>query len=314
MKREADFSTVHDRYIKNPDGTFSPMDEPFFETEKIAEGTWKILSSGDYSYLVEGEKDAIAVDTGYGAGNIREFLQGLTGRPVRNVVNTHGHFDHTANNGYFETAYMTEETKKTADLPFPSFLGVRFPSGSKIELVEDGDVISLGVRELLIFSLPDHAPGSIVLLDKREGLLFTGDEILPGGKRFHGNLLKFYERLRKVLEHREEFSRLCAGAGVFEAGLMDRYAECLEKILFHGLRGEPVSEETVLFPEITGPDGKPAYDRRFPHPEDIPKGSHDSSFLRAVNRGGLQFIYDFRENPELQEKRDLQKNEKEQEA
>ena len=77
------------------------MDEPWFEAEQIAPNTWKILSSGDFSYLVVGDNEGISIDTGYGAGNIREYLQTLTDKPVRNVINTHHHFDHTASNSYF---------------------------------------------------------------------------------------------------------------------------------------------------------------------------------------------------------------------
>ena len=106
MSKQIDFSCKHHILIKNLDDTYSTMDEPYFRATQIAPGTWQILSSGDYSYLFEGENEAVSIDTGYGAGNLREFLQTLTDKPVRNVINTHNHFDHTANNGYFEKAYM----------------------------------------------------------------------------------------------------------------------------------------------------------------------------------------------------------------
>ncbi|MBQ8359109.1 MAG: hypothetical protein IJX37_04235, partial [Oscillospiraceae bacterium] len=83
MSKQIDFSCKHHILITNPDGSYSHMDEPFFQAELIAPGTWKVLSSGDYSYLFEGEKEAVAIDTGYGAGNLREFLQTLTDKPVK---------------------------------------------------------------------------------------------------------------------------------------------------------------------------------------------------------------------------------------
>ena len=66
-----DFSCKHGILIRNPDGSYSPMDEPFYQAEQIAPNTWKILSSGDFSYLVVGDREGISIDTGYGAGNIR---------------------------------------------------------------------------------------------------------------------------------------------------------------------------------------------------------------------------------------------------
>ena len=122
-----DFSSKHDILLRNPDGSYSPMDEPWYQVEEIAPGTWKILSAGDYSYLVAGGSEAVSIDTGYGAGNLREYLQSLTDKPVRNTFNTHSHFDHTANNGYFEKAYMAHAGIHYASQPYASFEGIDFP-------------------------------------------------------------------------------------------------------------------------------------------------------------------------------------------
>lgn len=78
-----DFSCKHDIMIENPDGTLSPMDEPFFQSELIAPNTWKILSDGDFQYLLAGDGEALVIDTGYGAGNLREYCEKLCGMPVR---------------------------------------------------------------------------------------------------------------------------------------------------------------------------------------------------------------------------------------
>ena len=74
------------------------MDVPFFQSKKIAPGTWQILSDGDYSYLVEGKRKRMVVDSGYGCGNLRAYCQSLTDRPVKQVPIPHDRFDHTANN------------------------------------------------------------------------------------------------------------------------------------------------------------------------------------------------------------------------
>ena len=59
-----DFSCKHDILIKNPDGSYTPMDEPYFEVEQIDDKTWKVLSSGDYCYIIAGDGEAMAFDTG----------------------------------------------------------------------------------------------------------------------------------------------------------------------------------------------------------------------------------------------------------
>lgn len=99
--KELDWSCKENILIKGFDGRLIPMSEPYFESRQIAPGTWQILSSGDYSYLLAGEGQGLLIDSGYGAGNIREYCEKLCGLPVPWIANTHEHFDHTANNCYF---------------------------------------------------------------------------------------------------------------------------------------------------------------------------------------------------------------------
>lgn len=47
-------------------------------------------------------------------------------------------------------------------------------------LLEDGDVLDLGDRELRVLHTPGHSPDSICLFDERNGLLFGGDTINTG--------------------------------------------------------------------------------------------------------------------------------------
>ena len=70
---------------------------------KITDNTWVIsfMNGSEYMYLLEGNDQALLIDTGYGAGNLKTFVEGLTDKPVL-VVNTHFHPDHSAGNGEFE--------------------------------------------------------------------------------------------------------------------------------------------------------------------------------------------------------------------
>ena len=78
--------------------TFNLWTSPYFKAEKIASGTWQVLSDGDYTYVLEGEDELICIDGGCGAGNIRAFCQSLSDKPLYRLLNTHNHFDHTASN------------------------------------------------------------------------------------------------------------------------------------------------------------------------------------------------------------------------
>ncbi len=265
--KEIDFSPLHNKLIRRPDGSLHPMDKPCWEATEIAPGTWQILSSGDYHYLLAGNGEAIAIDTGYGAGNLREYLEGLCGLPVRAVINTHDHFDHTANNCYFDLAYMAEETIPKATLPFPSFAGVAFPRNPNTRPVSDGDIIPLPGRELEIIKIPDHALGSIAVLDRCERLLFSGDEFMPGIKWLNGTAESFLRNMEKLMAHRHEFDRLCGGPGIMDAEEADIHYEAA-KLMLSGTAGEaaPPKAPPAIENEII--DGHIVYDCREPHPED----------------------------------------------
>lgn len=118
-----DFSSKHHILLRNPDGTYSPMDEPYYRAEPVAPGTWKILSAGDYSYLVEGENEAVSIDTGYGAGNLREYLQTLTEKPVRNTFNTHSHFDTPPTTAILRKPTWPGRASPTPASPMPALKG-----------------------------------------------------------------------------------------------------------------------------------------------------------------------------------------------
>lgn len=133
-------------------------------------------------YLVAGKKQAMVIDTSIGLCNIRETAEELTSLPLI-CVNTHGHGDHMGGNWAFEKAYMN-----LADLPlaeesisWPEVqegikqFGIRYPP---FEPIEDGQVFDLGELQLEALYLPGHTPGEIVLLNRRDRILFSGDGIL----------------------------------------------------------------------------------------------------------------------------------------
>lgn len=289
-----DFSPKHQVLIRYRDGSLRPMDEPHYEAEPIGEGVWKIVSSGDCHYLLAGEEAGIAIDTGYGAGDLRAYLEGLCGKPVPAVINTHHHFDHTANNGYFDRAYMGAAALDRATVPYPSFDGVRFPRNYEKRVVGQGSRIPLKGRELEIFELGDHTEDGIAILDRKSRILFTGDELMPGMKALNGSVEKWKRDLDRIAAHRGEFDRLYGGSGRLEGEVFDIFREAAGRIL----AGEPSDEPApprrppLRFPEPV--DGHTVYDCQLPHPEDCPAGG----FFRAGPTmtdyfwRGCRFTYD----------------------
>jgi glyoxylase-like metal-dependent hydrolase (beta-lactamase superfamily II) len=288
--KSIDFSSKHDVMIKNDDGSLTPMDEPYFKSTLIAPGTWQILSDGDYCYLVEGDNEALMIDCGYGAGNIREYAQSLTEKPIKNVVNTHYHFDHTANDAYFDCAYMSADTVANATIPGPSFEGINFPQDYPKVVIGEGYKFDLGNRELEVFEIPNHTPGGIALLDRRERILFSGDEIIMDKNvTLNCSVTQFEQNMSKIAAHRSEFDKLCGGFTIVDASAVDKFLANAQYILSG--QGTPQKKQSNMGqgqqPASTDPSAQKVYVRHMPHPEDMGDMS-----AKAANENLVQMTYD----------------------
>ena len=292
-----DFSSRHNiLFHSREDDSLRPMDEPYYLSSYIADGVWMIRSEGCNTYLVEGDDEAVVIDTGYAAGDLRAFCQCLTTRPVNRVINTHDHFDHSALNGLFDAAIMSEKTAPLATKPFPSFEGITFPTDYEKVIVHDGDVIDIGNRRLTFIETPDHAVGSIMILDERSGILFTGDEVSRFGKDLNGYVETVYRQFLRVEEYRSKFSFVCGGhEGKKDAGIIDSITENLAHIL-DGAEGTIPEPRNFRLP---GPkeDGKGniIWERDMPHPGDIPAKDHSGEeWNRVMDYAGCRVQYNLK--------------------
>ncbi|MCC8099502.1 MAG: MBL fold metallo-hydrolase [Clostridiales bacterium] len=292
-----DYSAKHHILLQDRDSKLlRRMDEPYYESKLIGDGVWQIASEGCLSYLVEGSREAIVIDTGYGCGDIRAFCQMLTSRPVNRVVNTHDHFDHTALNGLFESAIMSAATAPLATVPFPSFDGVTFPQDYRKEIVKDGDVIDLGGRSLLVFEVPDHAAGSIALLDSASRILFIGDEIGPFGKDIQHCVETVGAQFHRLAAFRGDYDWVCHGhMGKLDAALVERVAENIDYILA-GHEGEPDRKPPFHMPAPQqDEEGNTIWMRDAPHPGDAgPKDPEAKLHMRVSRYADCEVKYDDR--------------------
>ena len=302
-----DFSCKHDILIKNKDGSYTPMDEPYFESEQIAPDTWKVLSSGDYCYIIKGDGEAFALDCGYGAGNIRKYMESVAGVPVPCVVNSHDHFDHTGCNAYFDKAYMSTACVDYATIPFASFEGIDFHADEYERIgLEDGDIVPLRGRELEAIKLCDHAESSMLYLDRKGRILFTGDEFFGMGMPMKGlgfGLKSWVDGLQKVKAVWDDFDFACGGNGVMTKEHIQRYIEVSEYAYEH--RNDPVTEGPKQEERRGGGGPKPfpdyeghtVYDRMLPHfgdhggaPSKRQRGNREN--MRTVVLNGYKLMYD----------------------
>lgn len=201
------------------------MDNNFYFTaKKVLENTWLITSHGSTAYLCAGEEEGIVVDTGDSYGNLREYCEKLCKKPVRTALNTHGHFDHTGLNGYFEKAYMGRLAAQIAKEPNGGQPIGRYPLDYEIVTVDDGFVLEIGKRTFEAIRMDGHSPDSIAWLDKTYRILFTGDNlaaVVPLEYKCvdpQPSMLRYVMSVAKLLARRDEFDWIAYGHGRELAG------------------------------------------------------------------------------------------------
>src|SRR5690242_12682181 len=181
-----------------------PVTDPWFEVYRVAPGTFAIYephqAEETISYLIVGTKQAVIFDTGMGISSISKVTRQLTTKPVV-VLNSHTHNDHVGGNSEFTFIYGmdTDFTRKNArgsrvdaqaEIAADQLCGNTPPGfNSKTyatkpwkisRFIRDGFTINLGGgRKLEVIATPGHTPDAIALIDRENGLLFTGDTYYP---------------------------------------------------------------------------------------------------------------------------------------
>jgi glyoxylase-like metal-dependent hydrolase (beta-lactamase superfamily II) len=181
-----------------------PVTDPWFEVYRVAPAVFAIYephqSEEVISYLIVGDKQAVLFDTGMGISDIRKVTAELSRLPIV-VLNSHTHNDHVGDNWQFKTIHgmdtnFTRENARgsredaQAEVAADQICG-ELPKGFdrktyatrpwKIKAyTHDGDRIDLGGRLLEVIATPGHTPDAISLIDRANGLLFTGDTYYPG--------------------------------------------------------------------------------------------------------------------------------------
>ena len=79
-----------------------------FTSERVSQHLTRINTScGVCMYLAEGTNSAALLDTGFGFGDLKGYVDSLTDKPYV-VILSHGHMDHAGGAVQFETVYLNE--------------------------------------------------------------------------------------------------------------------------------------------------------------------------------------------------------------
>ena len=257
------------------------IEHDWFKVYAVAEGVFAISEPRQYegvtSFLVIGSKRAVLFDSGLGVARIGEVVGRLTTLPVT-VLNSHTHFDHVGGNREFrdvrnlDAPYSLANSRgdvskslaayasRTLDQDhvcgaLPAGVTSREYAVPKWRIaahVRDGERVDLGGRALEILGTPGHTPDSICLLDRANGLLFTGDTYYSGE-------IYLWAPETSVTEYTASIARLAAlapvlrkifpahGAPVAEPGRLRELQAALADIAAGRVAAEPAPENRRLF-------------------------------------------------------------------
>lgn len=99
-------------------------------------------------------------------------------------------------------AFGEEMQKQFEAMPHPDY---------KCRVIEDGEIIDLGGRQIKCISIPAHHPGSMAFLDYNERQIFTGDELDAGQA-----MLMEPDPKAQVQQHLANMEKLKAEAAHFD--------------------------------------------------------------------------------------------------
>jgi hydroxyacylglutathione hydrolase len=227
------------------------------QSNEIFKGIYSInLNDLVFSYLIVGKEKALLIDTGWGTVDLKEHAQQLANVPIV-AANSHGHLDHIQGNYQFENIFIRDEDvfmlkndfteEKRAPL-IKRFGAHLLPKGltedawikakiSKITSLNDIHSFDLGERSIEIVHTPGHTLGSVCFLDKKEGVIFSGDSLWEGDIMLHFNsstkLDIFLISLQILLSKSETMRFILPGHGKIpvKIGLLKNVISAVEKIL-----------------------------------------------------------------------------------
>lgn len=166
-----------------------------FSSQKVGNHTIRVIDESDVcEYLFIGEKKAALIDTGYGIGDLKGYVETLTDLPY-NVYLTHGHVDHASGASQFDDVYINfkdiELVKKHSSVSFrKAFLrqfGVDIPIQAflpqrKLPFLKlyDGMCIDLGNLSILFIEVSGHTHGTMVPICIEDRIAIFGDACGPG--------------------------------------------------------------------------------------------------------------------------------------
>ncbi len=176
----------------------------WFQSEIYAQVTAGAITGPQWAVVI----DTLAIPEETIA--MRSFIEETLGVPVRYVINTHHHADHTWGNCFFPGATVISHAlcRELMELRGPASLESarrQNPAFKQVKLVfphltfEGGDLsLRIGKKNLILTHTPGHSRDGIAVLVEEDRVLFAGDAFLPLPYVVDGDPDVLSETIRKI--------------------------------------------------------------------------------------------------------------------
>lgn len=168
------------------------------KVSKVAGSVYMLEGAGGNIGASVGEDGIVVVDDQYAplADKIQEALKGITDKPVRFIINTHYHFDHTGGNEFFQKQapiIAQDNVRKRLEQGGQAGNGgsVKFetkpqPKGALPIITFDHDVtVHLNGEDIRALHFPaGHTDGDSVIYFPKSNVVHMGDDFVTYGFPF----------------------------------------------------------------------------------------------------------------------------------
>ncbi len=160
---------------------------------KVAGGVYMLQGAGGNIGVSVGDDGIVIVDDQFAplADRIQAALKGITDKPVRFVINTHWHFDHTGSNGYFakQGTIIAQDRVRERLLTGGTILGTKVKAAAPAELpiitFNDRLTVHLNGEEIRAIHFPHgHTDGDSVVFFTESNVVHMGDDFVTYGFPF----------------------------------------------------------------------------------------------------------------------------------
>jgi len=171
-------------------GAQQNFDQVQIQTEKLAEGVYMLIGSGGNIGVCAGEDGVLMIDSQYAAltDKIRAAIAAISDKPIRFLINTHWHSDHTEGNENLAKAgaviFAHENVRKRMSIN-QSVLGSEVPASPKAALpvvtFDQGMTFHLNGHEIELFHIRHaHTDGDVLVHFPKPNVLHMGDIYFEG--------------------------------------------------------------------------------------------------------------------------------------